>query len=82
MSTQPQTESLVPEVTPTVSHPEAVSAAETMPAKEVLDAGVPCWTPCGDLAADRLRTESALEAQARADRLRELEALRERAKLD
>lgn len=44
----------------------------------------PCFalTSCPELSAARSKVEDRIEAQRRAERLRELEAMRERAKLD
>lgn len=82
MSTKPQTEDLVSETESNPSQPAVVPTTESPPKAGNTAVTEPAWTSCGELAADRLRTESALEAQAKAERLRELEALRERAKLD
>lgn len=68
-------------------HPSSRSTAtnptgEKLPPAAVTETTGASWTACSELAADRLQVESALEAQEKAERLRELEALRERAKLD
>ena len=84
MSTEEQirTESSLSEVKPSSPWVATNPTVGKLPPAPVSETTRSSWTACSELAADRLQVESVLESQAKAERLRELEALRERAKLD
>lgn len=56
-----------------------IDTERTTQTDKTCDATEVQWTACSDLAAERMKTESQLAEEQRIQRLRELEALRERA---
>lgn len=70
------------EVSPETLPSEKKSELEAESSVGSLGEACIAYTACPELSAERAKLEDRIEAQRRADRLRELEAIRERAKLD